>query len=145
MVVYTPRLCDDVAFLPPREDRANGVQCRQIMDPEAMAEFYTLKAKAEQADALEMLRKAAATALGLEGLGVGEAVSVAVGGKKGQGKKGGKIEVGEKKKDKKADKKVDKKADKKLDQIVFVEVSGFDDDIRDEEPEEEEEEVHQEL
>lgn len=136
MVVYTPRLCDDVAFLPPREDRANGVQCRQIMDPEVMAEFYTLKAKAEQADALEMLRKAAITALGLEGLGVGEAV--AVGGKKG---KGGKIEVGEKQ-----DKKVDKKADKKLDQMVFVEVSGFDDDIRDEEPEEEEEEwLHQEL
>lgn len=96
-----------------------------------MAEFYTHKAKAEQADALEMLRKAAITALGLEGLGVGEAVAV------GQGKKGGKIEVGENK---------DKKADKKLDQIVFVEVSGFDDDIKDEEPEEEEEEwLHQEL
>lgn len=107
-----------------------------------MAEFYTLKAKAEQADALEMLRKAARTALGLEGLGVGEAV----GGKKvEEKKKGGNIEVGEKKKDKAAD----KVADKKLDQIVFVEVSGFDDDIRDEEPEEEGDEeverLHQEL
>lgn len=107
-----------------------------------MAEFYTLQAKAEQAEALEMLRKAARAALGLEGLGVGEAV----GGKKVEGKKKGeKIEVGEKKKDKV----VDKVADKKLDQIVFVEVSGFNDDIRDEEPEEEgdeeEEWLHQEL
>lgn len=144
MVVYTPRLCDDVAFLPPREDRANGVQCRQIMDPEAMVEFYTNKAKTEQEAALDMLRKAAVTALGLDGLGVGEAA----GGKKVEGKKKGgkKIEVGEKKVEGKKGK-IDKKTDKKLDQIVFVEVSGFDDDIRDEEPEEEgdEEWLHQEL
>ncbi|KAI9681208.1 MAG: Protein OS-9 [Caeruleum heppii] len=31
MVVYTPRLCDDVAFLPPRESRANPIACREVI------------------------------------------------------------------------------------------------------------------
>ncbi|KZF23867.1 hypothetical protein L228DRAFT_260621 [Xylona heveae TC161] len=30
MVVYTPRLCNDVAFLPPRENRAHPITCREI-------------------------------------------------------------------------------------------------------------------
>jgi len=34
MVVYTPRLCSDVAFLPPKETRANEIICRTII-PEA--------------------------------------------------------------------------------------------------------------
>lgn len=112
-----------------------------------MAEFYTHKAKLEQADALEMLREAARAALGLaadEGLGVG--AGEGAGRKKVEGKKGGKkVEVGGKKAEGRKDKVSDKKADKK---IVFVEVSEFDDDIRDEEPEEGDEEdewPHQEL
>lgn len=76
MVVYTPRLCNDVAFLPPRDDRANGVQCREIMDLETIEKYYQLKAKSEQADALELLREAAKAALGLA---AGDEV---VGGKK---------------------------------------------------------------
>ena len=31
MVIYTPRLCDDVAFLPPRETKANAITCRQVV------------------------------------------------------------------------------------------------------------------
>ncbi|KAK3936783.1 glucosidase II beta subunit-like protein-domain-containing protein [Diplogelasinospora grovesii] len=31
MVVQTPRLCADVAFLPPKETRANPITCRQII------------------------------------------------------------------------------------------------------------------
>jgi protein OS-9 len=58
MVVYTPRLCDDVAFLPPREDRANAVQCREIMDPETLAEYYEQKAELERTEALELLQAA---------------------------------------------------------------------------------------
>lgn len=164
MVVYTPRLCDDVAFLPPREDRANGVQCREIMDPKSFEDFYRQKAKAEQADALEVLREAARVALGLdanEELGVGVAVGgkkakVAgkkADGKKADGKKGGKkVEVGGKKVEGKKDKAVEKKkGDKKLEQIVFVEQGRLDDDdINDEAPEEDGEEevewfLHQEL
>jgi protein OS-9 len=31
MVVYTPRLCADVAFQPPKETRAHPIRCRQII------------------------------------------------------------------------------------------------------------------
>jgi protein OS-9 len=31
MVVYTSRLCDDVAFLPPKESKANVIACTQII------------------------------------------------------------------------------------------------------------------
>ena len=31
MVVYTPRLCDDVAFLPEREEQAEKVVCREVV------------------------------------------------------------------------------------------------------------------
>lgn len=35
MVVNTPRLCNDVAFLPPQETRANPITCRLISDGKA--------------------------------------------------------------------------------------------------------------
>lgn len=31
MVIYTPRLCNDIAFLPPRETKANAITCRQVV------------------------------------------------------------------------------------------------------------------
>lgn len=31
MVVYTPRLCNDVAFLPPKENKANQINCRVVV------------------------------------------------------------------------------------------------------------------
>jgi protein OS-9 len=34
MVVYTPRLCSDVAFHPPKETRAHPIRCRQILSSE---------------------------------------------------------------------------------------------------------------
>jgi protein OS-9 len=34
MVVYTPRLCNDVAFQPPRADRPHDIVCREIVSPE---------------------------------------------------------------------------------------------------------------
>ncbi|KAK9482313.1 glucosidase II beta subunit-like protein-domain-containing protein [Lipomyces starkeyi] len=36
MVIHTPRLCQDVAFLPPKEDRANEIKCQRIMSEEDM-------------------------------------------------------------------------------------------------------------
>ncbi|KAI9809032.1 MAG: hypothetical protein M1825_002321 [Sarcosagium campestre] len=33
MVIYTPRLCNDAAFLPPRENRANTIACREVVAP----------------------------------------------------------------------------------------------------------------
>ena len=37
MVIYTPRLCNDVAFLPPREDRPNTISCREVLTPDEIS------------------------------------------------------------------------------------------------------------
>ena len=37
MAVHTPRLCNDVAFLPPEETRANLISCQRVVDGEASA------------------------------------------------------------------------------------------------------------
>jgi protein OS-9 len=39
MVVYTQRLCNDVAFLPPRETKANAITCRQIVKESDIADW----------------------------------------------------------------------------------------------------------
>ena len=31
MVIHTPRLCNDVAFLPPQESKANAIACKEII------------------------------------------------------------------------------------------------------------------
>lgn len=54
MVIYTPRLCNDVAFLPPRENRAHAIGCQEVMKRPAIDEYYT---KAEQPEALKLLQK----------------------------------------------------------------------------------------
>ncbi|GKT46584.1 protein OS-9 [Colletotrichum spaethianum] len=53
MVVNTPRLCNDVAFLPPRATSANPISCQLILpsdDPSAQAEWHRRKTlEAEEA------------------------------------------------------------------------------------------------
>ncbi|KAL7267007.1 Protein OS-9 [Rhizina undulata] len=39
MVVYTSRLCKDIAFHPPRENHANLMQCWEIMNPARVIEW----------------------------------------------------------------------------------------------------------
>ena len=39
MVIYTRRLCEDHAFLPPKQDRAHGVECREIMTAKQIEEY----------------------------------------------------------------------------------------------------------
>lgn len=34
MVIYTPRLCNDLAFLPPRESKAHAITCREVVKDE---------------------------------------------------------------------------------------------------------------
>ncbi|KAJ5919036.1 hypothetical protein N7466_009979 [Penicillium verhagenii] len=34
MVIYTPRLCDDVAFMSPQQDEVHNIECREILMPE---------------------------------------------------------------------------------------------------------------
>ncbi|KAG9240663.1 glucosidase II beta subunit-like protein-domain-containing protein [Calycina marina] len=43
MAVYTPRLCKDVAFLPPKETRANELICRAVVPEDEVAYFNSLK------------------------------------------------------------------------------------------------------
>lgn len=48
MVVYTPRLCSDVAFMPPKENKANSIVCREVVDEDEIAfrtELKTLEAE----------------------------------------------------------------------------------------------------
>ncbi|KAF7716787.1 Uncharacterized protein PECH_006794 [Penicillium ucsense] len=39
MVIYTPRLCDDVAFLPPQQDEVHNIECREILRPEEVLDW----------------------------------------------------------------------------------------------------------
>ncbi|KAF4628009.1 hypothetical protein G7Y89_g10143 [Cudoniella acicularis] len=52
MVVYTPRLCNDVAFMPPKNDKANSIVCREIVpedEIEYRRELQTLEAELDAA------------------------------------------------------------------------------------------------
>lgn len=44
MVIYTPRLCNDVAFLPPREHKANPIACREVIPTQAIPAWKARKA-----------------------------------------------------------------------------------------------------
>ncbi|EEQ34850.1 Protein OS-9 [Microsporum canis] len=44
MMVYTPRLCNDVAFQPPRVEQPNSIQCREIILPEHVPIWEAAKA-----------------------------------------------------------------------------------------------------
>ncbi|PGH08284.1 hypothetical protein AJ80_07880 [Polytolypa hystricis UAMH7299] len=48
MVIYTPRLCNDVAFQPPREDVAHEILCREIIAPEEVEDWEAAKQAAEE-------------------------------------------------------------------------------------------------
>ncbi|GIC92639.1 protein OS-9 [Aspergillus udagawae] len=39
MVIYTPRLCNDVAFLPPQQDEAHAIECREILSEEEVSDW----------------------------------------------------------------------------------------------------------
>ena len=43
MIIYTTRLCDDVAFLPPREERAAGITCREVVREEEVEDWERRK------------------------------------------------------------------------------------------------------
>lgn len=39
MVIYTPRLCNDVAFLPPQQDEVHSIECREVISPDEVSEW----------------------------------------------------------------------------------------------------------
>ncbi|KAI5789106.1 glucosidase II beta subunit-like protein-domain-containing protein [Geopyxis carbonaria] len=58
MVIYTPRLCNDVAFLPPRENRANGISCQQMISSKEV-ESYEENKRSNPAGTGKLLETAA--------------------------------------------------------------------------------------
>ncbi|KAL4883672.1 glucosidase II beta subunit-like protein-domain-containing protein [Aspergillus karnatakaensis] len=59
MLIYTPRLCNDVAFLPPPQDDVHTIECREILTPEevfdwqAMHEYHLSQKLVESAETSE--------------------------------------------------------------------------------------------
>ncbi|KAL5043160.1 hypothetical protein BDW71DRAFT_128348 [Aspergillus fruticulosus] len=59
MLIYTPRLCNDVAFLPPQQEEVHTIECREILTPEevagwqAMHEYQASQQLVESAEAPE--------------------------------------------------------------------------------------------
>lgn len=53
MVVNTPNLCDDDAFLPPKETRANPISCRLMVDNDGTPPLLELERESEKVAASE--------------------------------------------------------------------------------------------
>ncbi|PLB44751.1 hypothetical protein P170DRAFT_512905 [Aspergillus steynii IBT 23096] len=43
MVIYTPRLCNDVAFLPPQQEEVHSIDCREILTPDEVPEWEAMQ------------------------------------------------------------------------------------------------------
>lgn len=54
MLIHTPRLCEDVAFLPPKETRAHPINCQLILDSEDEVAAFRLRKSIEAAEALSV-------------------------------------------------------------------------------------------
>ncbi|KAJ9245054.1 hypothetical protein DTO271D3_5380 [Paecilomyces variotii] len=44
MIIYTPRLCHDVAFLPPQHDDVHLIECREIITPDEIGDWEAARA-----------------------------------------------------------------------------------------------------
>ncbi|OOQ89194.1 Protein OS-9 like protein [Penicillium brasilianum] len=85
MVIYTPRLCDDVAFLPPQQDEVHNIECREILRPEDVPDWESVKEWYQA----HQLADAAAAHSEVQIVG-----GIVVGGQKLVGMEGKKIEKG---------------------------------------------------
>lgn len=52
MIIYTPRLCNDVAFQPPRDEEAHAIACREILRPDEIRDWESAIAAQREADLL---------------------------------------------------------------------------------------------
>ncbi|CAL5867778.1 uncharacterized protein PFLUO_LOCUS1998 [Penicillium psychrofluorescens] len=89
MVIYTPRLCDDVAFLPPQQDEVHHIECREILMPEDVEEWAAMKGWHTVQDLAAAAAEAAADLSGIQTVG-----GITVGGQKLVGMAGKEIEKG---------------------------------------------------
>ncbi|KAL4944334.1 hypothetical protein BDV06DRAFT_94421 [Aspergillus oleicola] len=42
MLIYTPRLCNDVAFLPPQQEEVHTIECREILYPDEVPSWKSM-------------------------------------------------------------------------------------------------------
>lgn len=71
MMVNTPRLCVDVAFLPPKEERANIISCRAIVADSEQAEWHARKTLEAKAAMVGQAKEAAKAPIVIGGVQVG--------------------------------------------------------------------------
>ncbi|KAI1269670.1 hypothetical protein F5Y18DRAFT_106692 [Xylariaceae sp. FL1019] len=71
MLINTPRLCSDVAFRPPKEERANIISCRAILNEEGQAEWHLQKTLEAQAAMVRDTKQAAKGPIVIGGVVVG--------------------------------------------------------------------------
>ncbi|KAA8642247.1 hypothetical protein EYZ11_008567 [Aspergillus tanneri] len=84
MVIYTPRLCNDVAFLPPQQEEVHSVECREIITPDEVPDWEALRA-------YQLTQRLVESAEGSEFPVVGD---IKVGAQRLVGSEGRKIEKG---------------------------------------------------
>ncbi|KAI1324417.1 hypothetical protein F5Y16DRAFT_381145 [Xylariaceae sp. FL0255] len=71
MMINTPRLCTDVAFQPPKEEKANIVACRVILSEPEEATWHILKSLEAQAAMVAQSKEAASAPVTIGGIEVG--------------------------------------------------------------------------
>ncbi|KAI0484053.1 glucosidase II beta subunit-like protein-domain-containing protein [Xylariaceae sp. FL0804] len=71
MMVHTPRLCVDVAFQPPKEERANIISCRAIVSDAEQAQWHAQKTLEAQAAMVGQASEAAQAPITIGGVVVG--------------------------------------------------------------------------
>ncbi|KAI0099136.1 glucosidase II beta subunit-like protein-domain-containing protein [Nemania sp. FL0031] len=71
MMINTPRLCVDVAFQPPKEERANIISCRAIVSESAQADWHARKTLEAQAAMVGRAKEAAKSPIVIGGVVVG--------------------------------------------------------------------------
>ncbi|KAI1453148.1 glucosidase II beta subunit-like protein-domain-containing protein [Annulohypoxylon moriforme] len=71
MVVNTPRLCADVAFQPPKEERANIISCRAIVSEAERADWHAQKTLEAQAAMIDQMRENLKAPITIGGVVVG--------------------------------------------------------------------------
>ena len=57
MIIYTPRLCNDVAFLPPRQNKAHMIACREILTPDEVPGWVKRKSVEIERSLVERARE----------------------------------------------------------------------------------------
>lgn len=70
MVIYTPRLCKDLAFLPPKETKANEIVCRPVVPEEELFERIA-NSKAAEVELDTVSTESIASPIVIGGLTVG--------------------------------------------------------------------------